>query len=438
MGSGAGHDRDQDVGPFSVAVERGKGSEETSHGVERVAGSGIDFFGSGTLSSGLGSRHTARPFPLKPLWVLRPIIPSSQEVSRLMLLRLIILSLCLAAAFEQTHAEPTYELIFQGGRLSSAQAKVIQEKLSKRPDDLESRTRLCAYYFFASQKNKELRPALRSHILWFIENEPRAELLSEFVARLTPELDPEAYADARKLWTKQLEAFPKDTEVQSNAAKWFLYSDRRLAESILLKIESDRPRYTDWPERLAELYLLDVEATTGEERRSYARKAMEAHQRVYNLMPEYARTHLHKPIGDAALLCGEIELARRSAEELLKERPPRKPRASEIHEGNILLGQIALTEGNVAAAKTHLSLAAKLKITEEDGWLEPDHKLAADLLEKGERDAVLTYLKDCRVFWKEGRKRTDRWSKLIREGGTPMWEPFEEEPGDDAGGPTRM
>jgi hypothetical protein len=50
----------------------------------------------------------------------------------------------------------------------------------------------------------------------------------------------------------------------------------------------------------------------------------------------------------------------------------------------------------------------------------PNMSLAKELLEKGERDAVLQYLDLCRKFWSYGAKKSlDPWSEQIRNGQIP-------------------
>jgi len=45
--------------------------------------------------------------------------------------------------------------------------------------------------------------------------------------------------------------------------------------------------------------------------------------------------------------------------------------------------------------------------------------LAKELLEKGERDAVIQYFKKCASFWKDDRGQLVQWAAIVREGGIP-------------------
>ena len=59
------------------------------------------------------------------------------------------------------------------------------------------------------------------------------------------------------------------------------------------------------------------------------------------------------------------------------------------HGAHDLLGRVALRRGNVAEAKRHLLAAARAPRGLVGG---PDHHLARELLEAGEREVVLEYL----------------------------------------------
>ena len=49
----------------------------------------------------------------------------------------------------------------------------------------------------------------------------------------------------------------------------------------------------------------------------------------------------------------------------------------------------------------------------------PNMSLAKDLLEKGERQAVLDYFELCRKFWKMDNGRLNDWSQEVKAGKIP-------------------
>lgn len=85
------------------------------------------------------------------------------------------------------------------------------------------------------------------------------------------------------------------------------------------------------------------------------------------------------------------------------------------HQANVVLGRIALAEDDVARAKEHLLAAAGVEGSPVLGSFGPNMALAKELLERGEREAVLEYLDLCARFWERVRLRV--WSDVVRAGG---------------------
>ncbi len=93
--------------------------------------------------------------------------------------------------------------------------------------------------------------------------------------------------------------------------------------------------------------------------------------------------------------------------------------ANAIHDGNDLLGRIALRQGNVAAAKNHLLLAASTPGSSRMAMLGPRMLLAQELLDRGERGVVVEYLQKVKTFWKRAGPVLDEWSQSIQQGKAP-------------------
>jgi tetratricopeptide (TPR) repeat protein len=90
-----------------------------------------------------------------------------------------------------------------------------------------------------------------------------------------------------------------------------------------------------------------------------------------------------------------------------------------IQTGNIILGRIALQQDNLDEARRRLLAAGRTTGSPQLNSFGPDWKLAAEMLGKGERDSVLSYIDLCRAFWKSGGSRLDAWAATIRDGGVP-------------------
>jgi predicted negative regulator of RcsB-dependent stress response len=104
------------------------------------------------------------------------------------------------------------------------------------------------------------------------------------------------------------------------------------------------------------------------------------------------------------------------AQKLLRESPTS---GDSIYAGNLILAQAALDSSDVANAKQYLLQAASTPGTrriEQNGL---DFSVARALFERGEKDAVLEYLKKGRTLWPQGAANLSRMEAAIRAGRRP-------------------
>ncbi len=130
-------------------------------------------------------------------------------------------------------------------------------------------------------------------------------------------------------------------------------------------------------------------------------------------------------LDDAAkesFVAGKTEDARKDATELLSLAPKYVNNwnyGNAIQDGNLVLGRIAVSEGRIEDAKQYLLAAGKSKGSPQMDSFGPNMSLAKDLLEKGERDAVLQYFELCRKFWTMDYGKLDDWSQEVKAGKIP-------------------
>ena len=91
----------------------------------------------------------------------------------------------------------------------------------------------------------------------------------------------------------------------------------------------------------------------------------------------------------------------------------------DAHRANIVLGLAAVRQGDLEGAKQFLTAAGQVGSSPALSTFGPNMQLAKELLERGERDAVVRYLKDCASFWSSGRKQLDDWTNQIARGEAP-------------------
>jgi peroxiredoxin/tetratricopeptide (TPR) repeat protein len=136
------------------------------------------------------------------------------------------------------------------------------------------------------------------------------------------------------------------------------------------------------------------------------------------------RWHLLSNLARAQVSSGAYGKAAESASELLGNAPQYPDDwnyGNAMHWGNIVLGRVALKEDKVEEARKRLLAAGATKGSPQLNSFGPDWDLARELVNKGEKDAVLEYIELCRKFWKLDRGALDFWAKAIRDGGVPRF-----------------
>jgi tetratricopeptide (TPR) repeat protein len=285
-----------------------------------------------------------------------------------------------------------------------------------------ARTKLLGYYRARAYTSAEARTARQQQILWLIRNQAEAPILDNPEANLDPTLDGPAYAEGKKAWLEQVDRQPKNTTILGHAAAYLLLYDSATAESLYKRAEAAEPQNPRWPERLGHLYELGLSRKSGEAREKAAEAALEAFERsLQQLKEDQARQALLSSVAKVALEAGEVAKARGYAEELLKKAgAPNQGNwnyGNAVHHGHVVLGRLALREGDVKKAREHLLAAGKTPGSPQLNSFGPNMTLAKELLKKGERQAVLEYFELCGKFWK--RDQLESWSKEVRAGRIP-------------------
>ena len=134
-------------------------------------------------------------------------------------------------------------------------------------------------------------------------------------------------------------------------------------------------------------------------------------------------------LSEAAMACLEKgrldEAAARARELLLRAESHREDwnYGNAVHKGNMVLGRVALRRGDINAAKYHLMASGRTPGSPQLDSFGPNMTLAKELLEGGERDAVVAYLNDCSHFWKMDRGKLKQWAALAEKGLVPDFGP---------------
>jgi hypothetical protein len=129
----------------------------------------------------------------------------------------------------------------------------------------------------------------------------------------------------------------------------------------------------------------------------------------------YRRTLALPRLARAALAAGETDKAVSYAKEGLS---PGGGGGDATFYCNMVLGQVALRNGDVAEAAQYLIASGKSSGSPALNTSGPNMSLAKELLEKGQSDVVLEFFDLCKAFW-TNHVQLDSWAQTVREGGVP-------------------
>jgi len=128
----------------------------------------------------------------------------------------------------------------------------------------------------------------------------------------------------------------------------------------------------------------------------------------------------------SAVMAGNLEKAKGYADEALMLAPSFRNEWSygnAIHHGHLVLGHLALLDGDVKTAEKELLTAGKIDGSPQLDTFGPNMALAKALLEKGRREVVLAYFEECRKFWGDYLHELDTWKAAVEKGEIPDFGP---------------
>ena len=309
-------------------------------------------------------------------------------------------------------------LLSKGSELTAEAVKELEAKTLADPHDCESRLQLLGFYSSASILSPEFRQKYADLVIWLIANFPESEGAGSTYSHIDASIDPSGYLKAKNLWLKQISVHGEDTSVLSNAAKFFLQSDRKTTEELLKIAQALEPDNIDWCDQLGQLYRLGlIGQVSAKKRKELATNALLQFERSMSLQGESnASSSTLVDLAKASFEAGEIEKAKKYAERALHSET-----GNAIHSGNIILGRLALKDGKIDEAGKYLIAAGKTSGSPNLGSFGPNMLLAKALLESGQKQVVLEYFELCKNFW--DRTTLEKWSEVVKNGGIPDFGP---------------
>jgi hypothetical protein len=156
----------------------------------------------------------------------------------------------------------------------------------------------------------------------------------------------------------------------------------------------------------------------------YSEDYTNAIERLNQATTEEQRFHALDKAAKESFNADKIDDARKYANELMILALKYKNNwnyGNAIQDANIVLGRIALRNGDIDEAKGRLLQAGMSPGSPVMDSFGPNISLANDLLQNGDTETVLKYLELCRKFWgpDDNHGKLDRWETEIRKGEHP-------------------
>ena len=304
----------------------------------------------------------------------------------------------------------------EGFDLTAEEAATLEARLAANPQDLSARAQLLGYY------RGQMRSAPQEHsrhLLWFIENVPESEIFESAAARIVPFFAPEGYGAAKRAWLRLIDKDPGNVVLLRHASRFLALSDKSLEIQFLGRGEALEPSNPYWAERLGDSRWREAHNPYEGTDAATAALALADFERAHGLSDAKAGADLMPDLAMTAFGAGALEKARRFAEAMLTATTGDRNRGDYHHYGNLVLGRIALAEGNIQEAGARLVAAGRTEGAPLRRFGGPDMALAKALLEQGETETVLRYLELCLDIWEQGQEDLRDWIVLIEAGRIP-------------------
>lgn len=323
----------------------------------------------------------------------------------------------------------TLGLVDDSVKLTRRKAEQLEEQLVANPADIKARALLLAYYGKGTETPAKKQARVR-HRTWFIQHRPDVDL--DLFGILMDKSEGSEYQQLRTVWLQQIELKKNDPELLYTASQFFRLLEPERTEQLLLACQQLEPENYRWATELGRFYAERARDKQVEGKTKNLTLALEQYERGITLnksersrQRDHDRPALLRGAASAAFELGQMAKAKSYASELLLEFGHDLTvysYADSAHYGNIILGRIALREGDLAKAKEHLLIAGRTPTLVGRTFYVPDMNLARELFEKNEKETVLEYLQQCEAFYSDGRKFLQIWEQMIKRGETPSFD----------------
>lgn len=321
-------------------------------------------------------------------------------------------------------SQDVYDLTIQGADLTAAQAEQLEARLDADPADVSVRTQLLGYYWRDRLRDPDKLSRQEHHVLYLIEHAPGSAVLGHPEGTLMPHFNPRGYGEGSRMWERHLADRVDDVALLRNAANYWSMHERDRATAALKRGIEREPTVPDWAQSLGHLTALNMIGLPEAKKPAIAAEALDYFEQAYALSDPMVQSYLLSEMCDMALTAGLFERAAGYAKQMLAEPMDLDDwnAGNSYHVAHQVLGSIALAKDDIDTAVEHLLESGRTPGSPQLDSFGPQMRLAKQLLDAGQADAVTTYLDLCSQFWEMGRDEVTEWKASIRAGREPDWD----------------
>lgn len=325
--------------------------------------------------------------------------------------------------------------------LTEERAELLRTQLESNQQDLQNRMVLLIYEQPELRRKRGEKYDPEPHgrlVLGLIEQHPRSQLagtagLLLYAYKRDGMYTGPAWDKAIELWERLVAQHPKDPAILCNADSFLMADPFRMSEdgpralALLRRARELAPKEPRWALKLGAFHSTKQSMTREPEARMVAAKAASTNLRsAWDTTGEpqcqalrVTGQPLTMVLASAYFEVGEMLQAHKFAMLALEADDPTNPNGDLTFDMNVVLGRIALANGDVDKAGLHLLAAGKTHGSPSLGSFGPDLTLAKDLLAGGQRDTVRQFIQSCKTFWHSGQEQLTSWTIALESGGDP-------------------
>lgn len=320
-------------------------------------------------------------------------------------------------------ARPNWQRVAHESTGHSGDSAELEARVLADESDVDARVRLVGFYFLRVSSEDHRRRA--EHLSWLAEHRPDIGLGG--YGYIVEEQAPEGHEATRRAWLAAAARPDADVQILQNAADFLGFNRPEEAESLFRRAAALQPEIGEWRTRIARTLTKRAQwADDAGDRRRHARAAIAELDVALHLADEdWIALGVRIDLVAAAVLAEDWDRVRETAERVLADNESCTRTfqyGNAIHWANIALGFAALAEDQLAAASEFLVRAGNTPGSPQLNSFGPDRDLARALLDRGARQAVLTYLADCARFWAGNEGLLQEWRSAIARGESPALE----------------